>query len=173
MQSVTGYSDLNMPDGASTDVCCQVFEPERWDEKTHEWSEKLFLQDTVLQVLHIPVNMGVVVKRMFAKIEKAQASPDAKDFLMLAYDCSPWKSHLYMTVTKKVPDGIMTTLSGTYVSKVFDGPYHFVPKWIAATDEFLAGRNQTSLKYYFHYAYCPKCAKKYGHNYCTAFAQVA
>lgn len=155
-----------------SDVCCPQFEPELFDAKTHVWDKKLFMLDTVFQIMHFPVNMGRVITRMSRKIENAKAMPESKDFLMLAYDPSPWKSELYMTVTKDVPGGKMTTLSGMFVSKVFDGPYYLVPKWIEEMDAYLAKRNQKAIKYYFHYAYCPKCAKKYGHNYCTAFAQV-
>lgn len=154
-------------------VCCPQFDTTLWDKKTTTWKDKIFLYDEVFQVLHIPVNMGTVVKRMFAKIENAKAMPPVEEFLMLCYDPSPWRSHIHMTVTKNVPDGKMVRLSGTFISRVFDGPYHFVPKWIKEMDTYLAFRNRKALKYYFHYAYCPKCAKKYGHNYCVAFAQVA
>ncbi len=154
------------------DVCCYPLDTSLWDEKTHVWEDKLFLQDEVKQILHIPVNMSSVVNRMFEKIENADAMPQVKDYLMLAHDPSPWKSEIYMTVTKGVPDGKMAKLSGTFISKVYDGPYSHVPKWIEDMEKYLANHNQKALKYYFHYAYCPKCAKKYGHNYCIAFAKV-
>lgn len=157
----------------SNDICCPEFNVQRWNEKTHKWKEKLFLQDTVFQIMHIPMNMGSVIKKMFAKVEAAQASPPAEDFLMLCYDPSPWKSEIHMSVTKNIPGGKMVKLSGTFVSKVFDGPYNAVPKWIGEMDQYLASKNQKALKYYFHYAYCPKCSQKFGHNYCVAFAQVA
>lgn len=157
---------------SDTDICCYPLDVTLWQEKTFEWNEKLFLQDQVLQFMHIPLNMSSVVKRMFSKIEAAKAEPETKDFLMLAHDPSPWKSDIFMTVTKNVPDGKMAKLSGTYISKVFDGPYNHVPKWIKEMDEYLKGLEKKPLKYYFHYAYCPKCAKKYGHNYCIAFVEV-
>lgn len=121
--------------------------------------------------MHIPLNMGTVVKRMLGKIEGAKATPDSKDFLMLCYDPSPWKSEIYMTVTKNIPDGKIAKLSGSFLSKVYDGPYNAVPNWIKDMDKYVAGKKKTVKKYYFHYAYCPKCSKKYGHNYCIAFAQ--
>jgi hypothetical protein len=152
--------------------CCPVFDTSPWDGKTHVWENKLFLKDEIRQIMHVPVHMSEHVSRMFKQIEEANAAPDTKDFLMLAYDPSPWKSELFMTVTKDIPGANMTTLSGTFFSKVFDGPYNHVPKWIKETDAMLEAQNQKALKYYFHYAYCPKCAKKYGHNYCVAFAQV-
>lgn len=154
------------------DICCYPLDTTLWEEKIHEWKDKLFLQDEVVQIMHIPVNMTPVVNRMFKKIEEADAMPEVKDFLMLAYDPSPWKSEIHMTVTKKVPNGKMVKLSGTFISKVFDGPYKDVPKWINRMDTFLSSHNQKCLKYYFHFAYCPKCMKKYGHNYCIVFAQI-
>lgn len=158
---------------ADKTICCPVFDPTRWDEKTHIWKDKLFLEDEVKQIMHVPINMTSVVKRMFKQIEDADAMPEEKDFLMLAYDPSPWKSEIYMTVTKDIPHEKMAKLSGAFISKVYDGPYNHVPKWIEDMDKYLASQHKKALKYYFHFAYCPSCAKKYGHNYCTAFAQVA
>lgn len=154
-------------------TCCSEFDVKYWDEKTHVWQDKLFLRDDVKQIMHFPLNMGKVITRMWQQVDAAKASPDnTKDFLILAYDPSPWKSELYMTVTKNIPGSNIIKISGTFISKVFDGPYQDVPKWLAQMDKYLADKKQKSLKYYIHYAYCPKCAKKYGHNYGIVFAQV-
>lgn len=91
---------------------------------------------------------------------------------MLAYDPSPWKSELYISVNKDVPNIENVKLSGKYISKVFDGAYNDVPKWITIFDEYLKKNSYKLLKYYFYYTTCPKCAKKYGHNYVVAFAQI-
>ncbi len=157
---------------SNKDICCYPFDTSLWDEKTHLWKDKLFLQDEVVQFLHIPLNMNSVVKRMFAEIEKADAMPEVKDFLLLSYDPSPWKSEIYMTVTKDIPNRKIAKLTGTFISKVYDGSYNNVPKWIENMDRYLNTNNQKALKYYFHFAYCPKCVEKYGHNYCVVFAQV-
>ncbi len=157
---------------SNKEICCYPLDTSLWNEKTHVWDDKLFLRDEVRQVMHIPLNMSSVVKRMFKKIELADAMAEVNEYLMLAYDPSPWKSEIYMTITKDVLNGEMAKLSGTFISKVYDGPYHHVPKWIKDMDTYLLRKGQKALKYYFHYAYCPKCAKKYGHNYCIAFAQI-
>ncbi len=154
------------------DECCTKFKPESYQNKTHVWKDKLFLQDEVKQVMHMPINMGAVITRMFKKVEEAQAAPPTNEFLVLCYDPSPWKSEIYMTVNKNIPGGKMAKLTGKFVSKVYDGQYNEVPAWIKDMDTYLASHGQKAKKYYFHYAYCPKCAKKYGHNYCIAFAQV-
>jgi effector-binding domain-containing protein len=152
--------------------CCPEFNPTKWDNKTHTWENKKFVQDTVRTFLHIPLNMGGVITKMMAKIDAASASTSEEDYLLLTYDPSAWKSEIYITVSKEVPNSKMTTISGTFISKVFDGPYESVPKWMKEMDSYLVEQNKTAIKYYTHYAYCPKCSKKYGHNYCIIFAQV-
>lgn len=152
--------------------CCPPFDPEPWDYKSFDWKDKLFIQDSVNQFFHIPLNMGRVVTRMWNSIEQAGARPADKDFIMLAYDPSPWKSEIYMTVIKEVPDALNVRLSGNFLSRVFDGPYNAVPKWFKEMERYARPSGKKAVKQYFYFTTCPKCAKKYGHNYVVAFAQV-
>ncbi len=154
--------------------CCQKFNPKPWDEKTHIWKNKLFIKETMPQFLHMPLPwlIGKMITRMWKKAEDAKAAPDLKDFLWLAYDPSPWKSENYIYVTKEVPNALNVKLSGTFISKVFDGPYNQVPVWLKEMDAYLAEKGKKAKKYYFYYTTCPKCAKKYGHNYVVAFAEI-
>lgn len=157
-----------------SDVCCPKFDPVPWDGKAHEWKEKLFIKGSIPQLFHIPLPGTIkrTMGRMWQEAQKADAAPELKDFLTIAYDPSPWKSEFYMAVTKDVPGADNTKLTGKFLSKVFDGPYNAVPKWIKEMDEFVASQGRMTQKYYFYYTTCPKCAKKYGHNYVVAFAQV-
>lgn len=152
--------------------CCPKFDPKKWDNKTHEWKDKLFIQDNVRQIFHTPINIGKVISRMWNKTQEAEAAPEIKDFILMAYDPSPWISELYMTVTKEVPNAKNVKVSGTFISKVFDGPYNDVPKWIKEMDKYLSDNEKTAKKYYFYFTTCPKCAEYYGHNYVVTFAEV-
>jgi len=155
----------------NTNTCCQEFNPETLNEKEFNWQQKTFIKDEVMQIMHMPLNMGSVITRMWNKIKQAEANPADQDFLMLCYDPSSWKSEIYMTTTKIVPDATNVTLSGNFLSKVFDGPYQDIPKFVKEMEMYVATKGKSVVKMYFHYAYCPKCAKKYGHNYITAFAE--
>ncbi|MHB8985422.1 MAG: hydrolase [Eubacteriales bacterium] len=157
-----------------SDVCCSKFDTALWDEKTHVWVEKIFIKDTVPQLFHIPLPWSVnrTIGRMWNKAQEAKAAPDMKDFLILAYDPSPWKSEFYMAVTKEIPGTENVKLSGIFLSKVFDGPYNAVPKWIKEMDKYVTSNGKTTQKYYFYFTTCPKCAKIYGHNYVIVFAKV-
>ena len=77
-----------------------------------------------------------------------------------------------MAVTNEVYGIENIKFSGTYISKVFDGPYNKVPEWIKEMDTYLSEKGKTAKKYYFYYTTCPNCAKKYGHNYVVALAEL-
>lgn len=154
--------------------CCPKFDPEPWHDKEIGWENKLFVKDTVTQFVHMPLPgaFGKAVARMWKRIEDAGANPDVKDFIMLATESSPWKGELYIHVTKEVPNAENVNLAGTYLTKVFDGPYNAVPKWIKEMTEYVNKKGKTVKKHYFYYTTCPKCARIYGHNYVVAFAEV-
>jgi len=165
---------MSHKDEQGKDICCPEFDPSIWDDKTHQWKDKMFISDTIPQFMHMPLPFmfARTVGRMGKKIQDAKAETPMKDFLMLAYDPSPWKSELYMNVTKEVPNADNVKLSGTFLSKVFDGPFKEIRNWIREMDKYVAGKGKKLKKYYFYYTTCPKCAKKYGHNYVVAFAEV-
>jgi hypothetical protein len=154
--------------------CCPKFDTVPWDEKTFQWTDKQFIKDTVPQIFHIPLPGTIkrLMGRMWKKAQESNAAPEIKDFIAMAYDPSPWKSEFYIAVTKDVPGVDNVKLSGTFLTKVFDGPYNAVPKWIKEMDRLVASKGKETKKYYFYYTTCPKCAKKYGHNYVVAFAEV-
>jgi hypothetical protein len=91
---------------------------------------------------------------------------------MLFHDPSAFKSEIYISVTGPVPNANNVNISGTFIGKVFAGSYNAVPKFVKQMNEYLAAQGKKAKDYYIHYAYCPKCAKKYGDNYIILFAQI-
>jgi len=154
--------------------CCPKFDPGPWDGKTHEWKDKPFTMESIPQFLHMPFPpmFARTVTRMWKQAQEAGATPEMKDFLLMAYDPSPWKSELYLAVTKEISGAKNVTLSGTFFTKVFDGPYNAVPRWIKEMASQITAQGKTPKKYYVYFTTCPKCAKTYGHNYAVALAQV-
>ena len=103
--------------------CCPKFDPTSWDGKTHEWKDKPFTLESIPQFLHMPFPpmFARTVSRMWKQAQEAGAAPEMKDFLLMAYDPSPWKSDLYLAVAKEVPGAKNVALSGAFFTKVFDG----------------------------------------------------
>jgi len=154
--------------------CCPEFDPEPWQEKELTWEDKLFVKDTMMQFMHMPLPgvFSKAVERMWKKIEDAGAKPDDRDFIMLASESSPWKGEVFINATKEVPNAENIKLSGTFMTKTFDGPYNAIPKWVKEMAQYVTKKGKMVKKYYFYYTTCPKCAKAYGHNYVVAFAEV-
>jgi hypothetical protein len=162
-------------DDTQHEVCCPEFDGAPWDGKTHVWREKPFIKESIPVFFHIPwpPMIGRLMGRMWGMAQKADAAPEMKDFLMLTADPTPWRSEWYLSVAKEVPDAENVKLSGTFFTRVFDGPYKAVPKWIKVMDEHLAAEGKKAKDYYFYYTSCPKCAKRRGHNYVVMFAQIS
>ena len=66
----------------------------------------------------------------------------------------------------------MTELAGTFMTKVFDGPFSQIGKWSAAMHAYAKAQGVTLAKIYYFYATCPKCAKRYGKNQVVLFGQM-
>jgi hypothetical protein len=155
--------------------CCPVFDVEKWDKKTFNWENKLFILESMPTLFHIPFPpiIGKKVTRLHQLAEKAGTTiPDKTDALILFRDPSAFRSEIYYAVTKETDGANNSNLSGTFAARVFDGPYNSVPKFMKEMDEYLAGKGSKAKDYYVHYAYCPKCAKERGHNYMILFARV-
>ena len=154
----------------NSDECCPRFDPRPWEMQELRWQDKRFLKDRVKSFLHIPMNFGAVMRRNVARIEAAGAG--SEPMIVLSDENSLWGADVYIEVTKDLPGAGMAGISGTFLCKVFEGPYQNVRKWIGEMQTFVQGRGRTLRKMYFYYTTCPKCAKKYGKNYVVILAQV-
>jgi hypothetical protein len=152
------------------DECCPPFDPEPWDRKEFVWDHKRFVQDRVRSLLHIPLNFGAVMKRNLAAIEAAGARPEA--MVVLSDENSLWGADVYIAVAKEVPGATMATLSGTFVSRVFEGPYGKVREWTRQMRAYVADQGKTLGHLYVYYTTCPKCARRFGKNYVVMLARV-
>ena len=158
--------------------CCEPFDPKLWQGpstgsgqvKEIVWKEKMFVKDHVTSFLHIPLNMGKKVVKNMELIEKAGAKAPYQ--LMLTDEKSIWGADIYIDVSKDVPGAQISKLSGTFLTKVFEGPYQNVGKWSQEMKEYVESKGKKLKKMYFSYTTCPKCAKAYGKNYVVLFAQV-
>jgi len=166
LQPTKTYTDKNETG------CCPVPNVDEWDKSEVTWDNKKFVLDTTLSFLHMPLNMGSVIKPTWKKIENAAARPPDNQWIMLSYDCSPWKGEHYFSVTKDVPNAKNVTLSGTFMTRVYEGPYKDAGKWHPDMVKYVESKGKKAKKIYFFYTTCPKCYKHYGKNYAIGFAQV-
>jgi hypothetical protein len=150
--------------------CCPRFNPKPWNGKLFRWKNKRFIKDRVLTFFFIPINFGSVIRKLNRKVEEAGAK--IPDYLCLSDDTSRWNMDIYLAVDRKIPNAENVTLSGRFLSKVYEGPYKDTGKWCKDFEAHAKSRKLSIKKWYMWYTTCPKCAKKYGKNYVVIVSKV-
>ena len=161
---------MDRPDEQPETGCCPRFNPEPWDEKEVTWQDRLFVKDHVRSFLHIPLNFGKVMTRNMARIEEAGAL--APEPLTLSDEKSLWGSDVYIAVSKEVPGAEMARISGTFLTKAFEGSYGNTGRWVKEMKDFVNSKGKEIKNLYFFYTTCPSCAKVYGKNYTVILATI-
>jgi hypothetical protein len=158
--------------------CCPEFDPQKWDKKVFNWNNKEFIKESVPAFFHTPFPpmIGKKITKMMKLATRANKVDAKKDeVLVLFQDPSAFKSNIYISVTGNVPGANNVKISGKFVARVYEGPYSAIPKLVKDMNAYLQETGEKVPKndeYYIHYAYCPKCEKKYGHHYMIFFAKV-
>lgn len=155
----------------NTTGCCPKFNPEGWDAQELHFRDKRFVRAKTHSLMHVPVDMGRVFSRVQKHMEAAGAF-DGSDYIVLSRDTSSFAGEHLFAVNKAVPDEEMTTLSGDFVTKVFEGPYQEARHWHEELAELARSRGGEPKSIWFFYTTCPKCAKAYGKNYVVGVAEV-
>jgi len=150
--------------------CCPKFNPDPWQGKVVEWKDKKFIKDKVFTFMYIPLNFGQVMVRMNQKVESAGAK--MPDRICLSDHTSKWNMNIYLAVDKEIPGAENITLSGKYLTKVYDGDFKETGKWGEDFKKYAKEQGHKIKKWYMWYTTCPKCAKKYGHNYVVTVAEI-
>lgn len=151
--------------------CCQLINPDDWDEKVFKFKGKLFAKVTTRSFLYLPLNMSQVLNEAGEKIDVMNAR--AQDGITLSDESSPWHADHYISVTRNIPGLEMTRISGTFITKVFEGPYKKTLDWRDQIIEYVEDEGGSGQHTYFFYTTCPSCAKYYGKNYVVGFEKVA
>ncbi|HSO36234.1 MAG TPA: hydrolase [Labilithrix sp.] len=151
--------------------CCPPFDPATFQDKEITWAGKTFVKERVHSIFHVPLDMGRKLTNAMRLIDSAHATTAQR--LILSDEISPWRSDLYIDANGPVPGADMITLSGTFLTRVYEGPFRDAPKWCEDMAAKVAAKGRTLKKMYLGYTTCPACAKAYGKNYVIAFAQVA
>lgn len=109
--------------------------------------------------------------RNMARIKQASAfTPEPP--VVLSDHTSKWNMDLYIEVSKEIPGIENVRLSGSFLSKVFEGPFKNTGQWCQQMAEWVRSKGKTIKRELMYYTTCPKCAKHYGKNYVVILAEV-
>jgi hypothetical protein len=150
--------------------CCPRLDPGLWDGKMLEWNDKRFIKDRVRTFFYMPLNFGGVMKKLNEEVEKAGAK--MPDGLCLSDHTSKWNMDIYLAVDKEVPCAENATLTGRFLSKVYEGPFKDTGRWCKDFEEYAKKQGYAVKKWFMWYTTCPKCAKAYGKNYVVVVGKV-
>lgn len=82
----TSLPEFNM-DNSETG-CCPRFNPAGWDGEQFDFRNRRFVRKKTINFLHVPLNLGAVIKKTWAEIQEAGAAP-TDEYLILSTDSSP------------------------------------------------------------------------------------
>lgn len=153
--------------------CCAVPDVAPWSDQEITLENQQFIRMYTKSFLFIPLNMGKVMRSLHQTAADADALLPAEQTLILSRDISPWKAEQLYAVSHTIADADNVTLSGTFLTKVFEGPYKNAKDWYKTLQDYARSKGKTVQQTYFCYTTCPKCAKHYGNNYVIGFAKVA
>lgn len=159
-----------MPEQNANSVCCPKFDPKPWDGKVIKWKNKKFIKDKVFTFLYMPVNFGSVITKLNQKVEAVKAK--VPDWLCLSDHTSKWNMDFYLAVDQEIAGANNVTMSGEFLTKVYEGPFSDTGKWCNDFKTYAAEKGKTVKKWYMWYTTCPKCAQKYGKNYVVIVGEV-
>ncbi len=155
----------------NTTGCCPRFKPENWENRELHFKDKLFVRAITHSLMQIPVDMGRIFTRVQTHMEQDGAY-DPTDFVVLSRDTSPWNAEHLFAVTRPVENEEMVTLSGDFLTKVFEGPYRNAKDWYSEMEKTVAQHGRVPGTVWFFYTTCPKCARAYGKNYVVGIAEM-
>jgi hypothetical protein len=150
--------------------CCPPFDPVPWDGKIHEWENKKFVKDKVATFFYMPLNFGQVMKRMGKKVEGSGAV--MQHGLLLSDHTSKWNMNVYLAVDKEVETAENISITGKFLSKVYEGDFKETAKWGKDYEAYTKSLGLKIKKLYMWYTTCPKCAKAYGKNYVVNVGEI-
>ena len=152
--------------------CCPVPNINEWERRELVFENERFVRMYTRSFFYVPLNMGSIMKKLFALVEKSGAALPTEQSMILSRDISMWRAEQLYRVAKPIDGVDNVTLNGTFLTLTFEGPYSQAGKWYKNMQEYAAEKGKIAKEVYFFYTTCPKCAKHYGKNYTIGFAKL-
>ena len=150
-------------------VCCPPFDPKPWQRKFVSFDHQTFVKVKVRTFSYMPLNFGSVMTKAQSQIEAAGAK--VVDNIALSNHLSRWTMEVLIAVDTEVPGMKMITLTGKFLSNVYEGPFKDTAMWCKDFERFAKEEGFVFSTWYMWYTTCPMCAKKYGKNYVVILGQ--
>ncbi len=155
----------------NTTGCCAKFNPVGWDDRVLHFNHNLSTGAITKSAMHVPLNMGRVFSRVQGHIEDAAAMKE-DEVLVLSRELGPWEAEHYFAVNRDVEGEDMTTLSGDFLTRVFEGGYSKAEDWCHEMEVAARAHGKAPGRVFMYYTTCPKCANAYQENYVVGVVEI-
>lgn len=142
-----------------SEECCKIISPAEWDKKEIVWRDKPFLKSHYFAFLHVPVNIGAKITEGMKKIEEAGLQAEQ---MVLSKNDGWFGADILIPIKTKTDIFDIELITGRFLTRLFDGHYGDMRKWIRETRTWCREKGFEPEEYIFWYATCPKCSKKRG-----------
>lgn len=142
-------------------LCCPPFDTEKWNLRTLDWNDKLFIKRSVKCFFYIPINYKMVFRQIVNKIRRKEENHNPR--ICLSEVCSKWKINLYVEAQEEVEKEENIRFSCKILTKAYVGScnnsYKEAKQWISDYRLFAQSKNFVVRKIFFWFPTCLKCAK--------------
>lgn len=139
--------------------CC----PEGSDGRHLHFEGKPFVRATTRGIMRIPSDMWSVFARVQTHVEDA-AAQEPEGYRVFSRDISSSEGEHLFAVTAPVVNEEMTTLSGDFITCVFEGPYRNAKNGVHDTETAEIADGHQAKRIFTFYTSYPKFARLFGES---------
>lgn len=158
---------LQKQDGGKTDnlfqpetegICCPLLEPQKWNDVQHIWNKKPSWWKPFPRSFTYPFQerMRKQSRGCGSELKMRALRRSRMTFCCWPNDPTAFESELYMSLTAEVPGGRNEKFTGTFHSRVFEGRYGDIIKFVNQTEQSLDANKMIAKKHYIYFPNCPK-----------------
>gem|GEM_PF-227136 len=154
------------------DQCCKDIDLGKWHLKKVKWRRKPFYVVRYGTFFHIPLGIGKAMTDGMSAVTKKYHT--AYPELWLSKDTGMFSAKMMFAVDRaSTSDPEIEELTGTFVSRGFQGPYSQIGNFVRVfREQVMQKYGKKPMELYFWYANCPKCAKKQGGPKTVIFGRI-
>ncbi len=149
---------------------CPKLSKEEWHLTKHVWDKRPFFKTHYRCFLNIPTNLQAVVRKSLEMLRQRKLLDDQP--MIFSVRENAWGGNLLISIKKHVRDLETRSLSGHYISFLFNGDYGNVPTWVKKVAEYGQREYLNFSELLIWHVTCPRCAQEYGNSQTVIFAKM-
>jgi hypothetical protein len=149
---------------------CPQLSKDEWHLSKHIWDKRPFYQVHYRCFFNLPINLQTQVRQALTKLQNRDLLEETP--MIFSVRENAWGGDLLISITKHVPDLETRSISGHFISFLFNGNYKQVPYWIRKVQEYGRRKYLDFSELYIWHVTCPRCIQKYGQAQTVIFAKM-